>query len=222
MHWGQKCHLLPVAYSSSHLVPAGPLSFDLAHSVYISLPSQTAEPGCEETRLFFGNEKLNIEQTCSCLLTPCLTFTSKGGEEESLVSGPPNYSHDHVFGVLLPACVFSAAFLCGKVGKGPENVTTPGSGTTCSLIFFLCKIVINNRHYFYVLWLSEIKWENLSCNKNINVYFFDVIFSAMCYALMSTYFYICLLWSNSLIGRQETLNDLERSLLKTNLRGLER
>lgn len=124
--------------------------------------------------------------------------------------------------VLLPACVFSAAFLCGEVGKGPENVTTPGSGTTCSLIFFLYRIVINNRHYFYVLWLSEIKWENLSCNKNINVYFFDVIFSAVCYALMSTYFYICLLWSNSLIGRQETLNDLERSLLKTNLRGLER
>lgn len=50
---------------------------------HLSAFSNSAEPGCEETRLFFGNEKLNTEQTCSCLLTPCFTFTSKerrGGE----------------------------------------------------------------------------------------------------------------------------------------------
>lgn len=116
--------------------PCGPLGFDLTHSVHISLPSQTAEPSCEETRLFFGNEKLNTEQTCSCLSTPCFTFTSKEGEEESLVSGSSSYSHDHVFGCS-PSCLcFQCSLLCGKVGKGPENVTTPGSGTTCSLILF--------------------------------------------------------------------------------------
>ena len=46
--------------------------------------SNSAEPsGCEETRHFFGNEKLNIEQIYPCLLTPCwqdshsLSFTGK-------------------------------------------------------------------------------------------------------------------------------------------------
>lgn len=130
--------------SATHLaslVPAGPLGFDLIHSFHIfSLPSQILQSPwlCGDKAFLWKWKAQHWTDTflpLSSLMagSRSFSFTSRERQGENLVSHPPSCSHDHMLDVLPPASVFSTAFLGGTVGKEPENVTTPGSGTTWEL-----------------------------------------------------------------------------------------
>lgn len=103
--------------------------------------------GCEETgiSLEMKNSTLNRYIPASWLPAGRIPAASpspaKRGEEESLVSHPPSYSH--VLGCSPSYCCFLCGLLMCQSSKGAENVTSPGLRTTwqlLSLIFFSAKL----------------------------------------------------------------------------------